>query len=124
MLGISAELLLLGHTEGNWQKLPLGLNGVGILALLAHLFMPGRGSLRAFRCAMLICVVGGGVGVYQHYAGNAEFELEMVAELTGWPLIKEAMTGATPVLAPGALAQVGLVGLAYAWGARAWRGRG
>jgi hypothetical protein len=35
--------------------------------------------------------------------------------LAGWELFKEAMTGATPALAPGAMVQLGLIGLAWSY---------
>ena len=48
-----------------------------------------------------------------HYRGNAEFELEMMPALGGLDLFWKSMQGATPALAPGAMVQIGLVGLAY-----------
>ena len=62
---------------------------------------------------MLLCIAAGVAGGWLHYDGNAEFELEMDALLEGLELFEESMTGATPVLAPGAMIQIGLVGLAY-----------
>lgn len=45
--------------------------------------------------------------------GNVEFELEMYPDLSGWKLFRDSMMGATPALAPGAMVQIGLVGLAW-----------
>jgi hypothetical protein len=59
------------------------------------------------------------VGTFLHYRGNVEFELELTPGIRGLALFREAITGATPALAPGAMIVVGLVGLAYAsssWG--------
>jgi hypothetical protein len=47
-----------------------------------------------------------------HYHGNEEFELEMYPSLSGMQLVSETLTGATPVLAPGSMALLGVVGLA------------
>ena len=58
---------------------------------------------------------GGLLGLYLHLRGNAEFERELHPAAAGWTLWWDALRGATPALAPGALAQLGLVGLAYAW---------
>jgi hypothetical protein len=63
---------------------------------------------------MALCVVAGAVGVWLHYRGNVEWELERDASLGGVRLFWEAIRGATPALAPGALSQLGLLGLAYA----------
>ena len=43
------------------------------------------------------------LGIYFHFTGNREFELEMDGALRGWPLAWHALRGATPALAPGAL---------------------
>ena len=57
----------------------------------------------------------GVLGLYLHYRGNVEFELEMYSSLRGFELFWEALKGATPALAPAAMAHLGLVGLAYSY---------
>ena len=47
-----------------------------------------------------------------HYQGNTAFELEMYPDMAGLELVQKTLTGATPVLAPGSMALLGLVGLA------------
>jgi hypothetical protein len=64
---------------------------------------------------MLLCVAAGLVGVFLHYRGNVEFELEREPLLRGLALFREAVRGATPALAPGAMAQLGLLGLVYSY---------
>jgi hypothetical protein len=64
---------------------------------------------------MWLCILSGALGVYFHVRGNLEFELEMTPAAAGWLLWREVMTGATPALAPGAMVQLGLVGLAWAY---------
>lgn len=111
-VGLLAELLLLEHTEGAWQLVPLGLLGLGLAG--TGWLVASRGALpvRVYRGIMLLFVAAGPLGVWRHYLGNAEFELEMVPELLGLDLFTEAMTGATPVLAPGTMLWLGLLGLA------------
>lgn len=111
-VGLIAELLLLEHTETIYQWLPLLVLFlvVPLAALLA--VRPNRPLLRTFQGLMIVAVVIGGLGVYLHFQGNSEFELEMDPALRGWDLVWSALGGATPSLAPGALAQLGLVGLA------------
>jgi hypothetical protein len=44
-----------------------------------------------------------------------EFELEMYPSMRGFELVAKTMTGATPVLAPGTMALLGLIGLSYTY---------
>ena len=60
-------------------------------------------------------LAAGLLGIYLHYAGNAEFEIERTPELSGLRLLWKALRGATPALAPGALAQLGLLGFIYTY---------
>ncbi len=115
MTGMLAELLLLGHTEGFWQLVPVVLLGIGLLTILGRWFRPGRNSFRMLQGVMVLLLVSGLVGVIQHYRGNAEFELEMTPSVGGFELFWESVTGATPALAPGAMAGIGLIGIAYAY---------
>jgi hypothetical protein len=61
---------------------------------------------------MMLCSIAGFVGFYLHHASNREFELEMYPDRHGWELFVESLQGAIPSLAPGAMLQVGLLGLA------------
>ncbi len=58
-LGTSAELMLMGHTEGVWQHLPLILItiGCGTLGLVAR--KRGITQLRAFQLVLILFVVSG-----------------------------------------------------------------
>ena len=114
-VGLFAELLLLEHFDSRWQWAPLvALAGTVLTAILVAL-RPTPGSLRAFRFVMTLCVAFGVVGVFLHLKGNLEFELEGAPDLRGWPLYWASIRGATPALAPGALAQLGLLGLLFAY---------
>lgn len=112
ILGLLAELLLLGHFDGALQWIPLVLLAAALATTVLVAVQPSRGAIRAFQTVMALCVVGGAVGVFLHYRGNVEFELERDPSLRGLALFWEAIRGATPALAPGALAQLGLLGLA------------
>jgi hypothetical protein len=112
--GLTLDLLLLEHFESAWQWTPLALLA-GVLAAAAFLLVrqPSAGAVRLFRGLMVLCVAAGVVGVYLHYRGNVEFELEREPLRGGLALFWEAMRGATPALAPAALSQLGLLGLVY-----------
>lgn len=113
MGGILIELLLLEHFEDVLQWMPLALLGLGLIALAWHARAPRPASARTFRVIMTAFLVSGVLGVYLHYRGNVEFERERRPQATGWQLFREAMMGATPALAPGAMIQLGLLGLLY-----------
>lgn len=115
MLGLMAELLLLEHYEDVWQWVPLVSLALGLVLTLAAWLRPGRATLNALRALSAVYVAAGALGVYLHLDGNLEFERESDASLRGLPLLWEALQGATPALAPGALAQLGLLGLALAY---------
>jgi hypothetical protein len=104
--GLGAELFLLEHYDGVWQWVPIVALGIGLALGVA---------------VMVAFLVAGAAGVYLHLAGNAEFERESDPAIQGTALLWEALRGATPSLAPGALAQLGLVGLALAYGHPALR---
>jgi hypothetical protein len=114
-LGTGTELLLLGHTEGPWQWSPVALISVSFGVLVWYGFDRRRAPLRVFGLTMVLFVLSGAVGVWLHYRGNAEFEREMYPSLQGIGLFRESMTGATPVLAPGTMLELGLIGLAYTY---------
>lgn len=111
--GLTAELLLLEHTESLWQWLPLAALGCALLGGVAVAVRATPRTVRSFQVIMAVLVVIGLLGLYLHYDGNTEFELEMDSAVRGLELFWRSLHGATPVLAPGALAQLGLLGLAY-----------
>ena len=115
VVGTLLELVLLGHTEDTWQFVPIVLLGLAIPIIAWHWLSQSRASLRALQAAMLLFVASGGLGVILHYKGNVEWELEGDAGMSGIELFVEAMMGAVPSLAPGTMALLGAVGLAYAF---------
>lgn len=114
-VGNGVELLLLGHFEDWWQRVPLVLTVLLLLALLAVLLTRGATAMRALQGVLVLCAASGGLGALLHYRGNVEFELEMYPSMAGFELFREAMTGATPALAPGTMLVLALIGLAYTY---------
>lgn len=115
LVGTEVELLLLKHTDGLWQVLPIALIGVAVLTLAVHALAPSPATVRGIQVVMLAFLASGVLGIVLHFEGNAEFELERIASLTGLELFKAAVMGATPTLAPGTMVQLGLVGLLYTY---------
>ena len=115
-VGLGAELLLLGHFEEWRQLVPLVLLGCGLVLSAARLILQGsvpaapvsphHAGFRRRRVAGLLV---------SSERANMEFELELYPTLAGLELLSGALAGALPALAPGALLQLGLVGLLYTY---------
>lgn len=114
-IGLVPELLLLKHYESVWQVVPLILLVATLVATAIVWRRPSARSLQFFRVMMVLCLLAGGVGVILHGKGNIEWALERDDTLHGWPLIWKMLRGATPLLAPGAMAQLGLLGLVFTY---------
>jgi hypothetical protein len=123
ILGLSLELVFLEHYEDLQQWIPFVALGLGLACAIAVAVRPTPATIGAFRLVMAVFVVAGLVGVVLHYQGNVEFELERAPGAGGLALVWEALRGATPALAPGALAQLGLLGLTFAYRHAALRRR-
>lgn len=115
LVGVGLELVLLGHYDGAWQWAPLVLIAVGVAVVVWHLASRRRAGLRPLRWLMWVFALSGIVGTWLHYRGNVEFELEMYPDLSGFALFREAMTGATPSLAPGTMILLAAIGLLYSF---------
>lgn len=116
-LGAGAELLLVGHTEDLWQWAPLLLILISLIALVCHAIARRAASMRIFQATMILFIVSGVIGIALHYQGKVEFKLEANPALSGLELFWEAIKGAAvpPVLAPGVMILMGLLGLAYSY---------
>lgn len=114
-IGLLADLLLLEHYESAWQWGPLVLLGIVPAAALLVWRRPSPRTIAIFRAVMVACVVSGLAGFILHYQGNLEFERERDPALGGLAMVWEVLRGATPALAPGALAQLGLLGLVFTY---------
>jgi hypothetical protein len=114
ILGTGVELVLLGHVEDWVQLSPILLLVVGVVVTIWQVATPSAASVRVLQLVMVLFVASGLVGIGYHYAGNEEFERELYPGVEGLTLVGESLAGATPVLAPGAMMLLGLVGLTYA----------
>ena len=116
MCGVETELFLLKHHEEWRQVLPLVMVGIGAVVLVAQLVRPSALGVMTLRGLMLLTIGTGLLGVFFHYRGNLEFQMEMDATQHGWALMQKVLQAkAPPALAPGALAEIGLLGLLYTY---------
>jgi len=114
VVAVGGELLALGHDEDPWQLVPFGLIVLTLIAIAWIGLTGSAASIRALRVTMVLLLAAGGMGIVLHYRGNAEFQLEMNPALSDWELfVKVLHAKAPPALAPGVMAQLGLLGLIY-----------
>ena len=114
LLGLGTELLLLKHVESPTQLIAPGLIAVALAIVVWHVMERGPASVLALDCVMVLFVAAAALGMYYHYVANVEFQREVDPSLAGSALFWKAMAAkAPPALAPGAMAQLGLIGLAY-----------
>lgn len=114
LVGTGVELLLIEHHEDETQLVPLVAIGLTLATLAWHAWTPGTASRRSLQVVLCAQVAAGLSGVVIHMRANAEFQRELDPTLAGWPLWRRTLQAkAPPALAPGVLAQLGLVGLIY-----------
>ena len=111
LIGTEAELLLLKHFDGFWQLVPVTAIGAAIVILAWYALGTSRASIRAVQAVMILFVAAGIVGTIQHFRGNVGHERESDPSISGMELYRRSMMGSTPALAPGAMIQLGLMGL-------------
>jgi hypothetical protein len=122
IVGLTIELLLLEHVESATQLIPFGVLAAGLGGAIAIVVRPTRANLRFFQGVMLLFVVAGLLGIYLHLRGNVLFEMETDPSARGLDLVWRSLRGGIPLLAPAAMAQLGLLGLVFAFRHPALRG--
>ncbi|MBT8338364.1 MAG: hypothetical protein KJO11_17385 [Gemmatimonadetes bacterium] len=109
--GLGLELILLEHWEEPTQWPPLLLLTGGFLGAVALLVRPSRAAIRIFRTVMVFALLSGGAGAFYHYRANAALEREVAPDRPAMEIASAALRGGVPTLAPGAMVQLGLLGL-------------
>lgn len=112
VIGLAAELTLLEHHEEPAMAIPFA----AIVAALGAAFWlarrPSRTSVRVFRIVMALFTLVGALGVVLHYQGGFAFQVDMDPAAAASQLFWKVMhMQAPPTLAPGAMIQLGLLGL-------------
>lgn len=113
VMGLIPELLLLGHVESPSQFIPLGLLAAIAVVLVMVYLKPTPQNLRIFQGVMILTALGGLLGLWEHLEGNLEYVREISPDLSGLPLIWRALHKGAPVLAPGVMVQMALLGLLF-----------
>jgi hypothetical protein len=115
ILGLTLELFLLEHTESVTQLIPFAVFGAGFASSVTVGVRPSARSIRVFQIVMLLFIASGVFGLYLHFRGNVEFERETDPSARGLDLVWRSVRGGVPLLAPAAMAQLGLLGLVFAF---------
>ena len=65
---------------------------------------------------MVMVVAAGLLGIFLHFQGSKEFQLEMDPAMDGMDLMWHVLRAKSPpTLAPGSMVQIGILGLGYAY---------
>ena len=124
MAGVTTELLFLQHFEDPWQMAPLAIIAVALAAISWHIIDRGAASIRVLQVTMALAILSAAFGLVFHYSANAEFQLDIDPSLGGAALLFKVLRAkAPPALAPGIMAHIGLLGLAYTYRHPALRSR-
>ena len=116
LCGTATELVLLEHYEDWLQIVPLVFIALALVTITGHVIARRARSVWLLRAVMGLLVVSGVLGVVLHYRGSLEFQLEMDPTQSGWDLFAKVLHAkAPPALAPGVMAQLGLLGLVYTY---------
>ena len=116
LIGTGVELLFLSHFEDVWQVVPLALIALTLGVLAWHAAARNAASVHAVRATMVLAIASAGIGFVLHYQANAEFQLDIDPSARGPTLWMKVMRAkAPPALAPGVMAHLGLLGLAYTY---------
>ena len=116
MVGLLAELLLIAHYEDATQWIPLVLLAVGLVALAIDLVLARAWTQLLVQLTMVLVVAAGALGIYFHFHGSREFQLEMDPQMRSTTLVWHVMRAKSPpTLAPGSMVQLGILGLGYAY---------
>lgn len=113
LTGTLAELLLLRHTGGTRELIPLVLTALTLPALAWNMASGDRVSHRLLQLLMSGFVIAGVLGAWFHFTANVGYEQESNPGLALVDVYKLAIAGSTPTLAPGVFIQMGLVGFLY-----------
>jgi hypothetical protein len=114
-LGLVGELLLIGHTEETLQLLPIVLGGLTTLGALWAARLPETAAPKALQALSVALVLSSALGVWEHLESNLEFERELRPDQSLTEALIGALSGASPLLAPGALVVAALALAAAVW---------
>jgi len=115
-VGTFVELVLLEHDEDPLQLLPLALLASAVPSLVWTVVRPRRSSVAIFRMLMMLMIATGALGLALHFRANLEFQHDLTPTAAFSELFWNVLAAkAPPALAPAVMAQLGCLGLVYAY---------
>lgn len=111
--GLLTELILVGHYETPAQYVPLLLLGIVVMIGVVIIVAPTAGKLRILQMVLVVVVTSGILGIGLHLQHNETEERARDPLSSRLALLLRSLSGTSPVLAPGAMALLGVVGLAF-----------
>lgn len=112
LLGLATELTFLEHYEEATMAIPFVAIAAALGAVSWLAFRPGATAVKLTRIVMVLFLAVGALGVVLHFRGSLEFQLDMDPTASASQLFWKVMyMKAPPTLAPGAMVQLGLLGL-------------
>lgn len=116
MAGLLTELLLIAHFEDTAQWIPIILLAVGLIVVAADVVLAAGWTQVAIQLTMVLMIGASALGMYFHFRGSREFQIEMDPQMHGANLVWHVLRAKSPpTLAPGSMLQLGLLGLGYAY---------
>ncbi len=113
LAGVTVELWLLDHDEDARQLVPLVLAAAAMASAAVMHLRAGAAPVRLFQGVMGLLILSGFAGTVLHLQANMEFQRDIDPSLGGFALVQKALRAkAPPALAPGAMIQLGLLGIA------------
>ena len=122
-IGTIVELSQLNHFGEELQIVPFILLPLGILLGLLMLFTKNPMIQKVAIIGMWVVAVGGMIGMIVHVSGNLESVFEGGQKLAFGQMIKQAIGGRNPLLAPGTLTIGAAMILAVAYAKKALAGK-
>ena len=114
LIVIEGELVFVRHFgNNNGQMIAVVLAGSGLVIVAWHAIARDTLSIVVFRFLMYLFLVFGIDGLMVHYNFAADAALKSHPALVGLPLLYATLSGDIPLLAPGMMTEVGLLGLLY-----------
>ena len=116
MAGLLAELALIAHYEDAAQWIPIALLALGIVVVALDVGVARGWTQLLVQLSMVLILAAGVLGIYFHFNGSREFQLEMDPQMGGTTLVWHVLRAKSPpTLAPGSMVQLGILGLGYAY---------
>src|SRR4051812_33869789 len=115
--GTIAELLSVKHYDDRIQLIPFAMCIFGLVLLLVYWWRPVPGVLKMMRLSMGLIALSSFIGVYEHIEGNLGFAREVHPHADTASLVKAALTGRAPLMAPGILAIAAAIAIAASFAA-------